>query len=58
MYYCGSGCSLVDSSPFVRRVEGSNTRRDLGQVLYSQLPVTLRLETPTQYPCCVGSASQ
>jgi len=33
-------------------------RRDLGQVLHSQLPVALRLETPTQYPWCVGSASK
>src|SRR6218665_193154 len=26
-------------------------RRDLGQVLDSQLPVALRRETPTRYPC-------
>src|SRR6218665_1017969 len=32
-------------------------RRDLGQVLHSQLPMALRRETPAQYPCCVGSAS-
>src|SRR6218665_39328 len=31
-------------------------RRDIGQVLHSQLPVALRCETPTKYPCCVGSA--
>jgi len=30
----------------------------LGQVLHSQFPVALRRETPTQYPCCVGSASE
>ena len=34
------------------------TRRDLGQVLNSQLPVALRCETPEQQPCCVGSASE
>ena len=32
--------------------------RDLGQVLRSQLPVALRRETSTQYPSCVGSASE
>jgi len=30
----------------------------LGQVLHSQLIGALRRETPTQYPCCVGSASE
>ena len=33
-------------------------RRDLGQVLNSQLPVALRREISAQYPCCVGSASE
>ena len=33
-------------------------RRDLRQVLHSQLPVALRCETPTQYPCSVGSTSE
>ena len=33
-------------------------RRDPGQVLHSQLPVALWHETPTQYPGCVGSASE
>ena len=34
------GGALVDSSPFVRRVVGANpSRRDLGQVFHSQLPV-------------------
>ena len=28
---------------------------DRGQVLHWQLPVALRHETPTQYPCCVWS---
>jgi len=37
-----------------------DTSRQVGleQVLHSQLPVTLRHETPTQYPCCVGNASE
>src|SRR6218665_2008300 len=48
---------LVDLTSFVRRVAGS-PRRDLGQLLRSQLPVALRRETQTQYPCCVGSASE
>ena len=29
-----------------------------GQVLHSQLHVAFRLETPTQYPCWVGSVSE
>jgi len=58
----GRGGALVDSTPFVRRIVGPNpaltaTLAVLGQVLYSQLPVALRRETPTQYPCCVWSAS-
>ena len=36
----------------------SQPRRDLGQVLHSQLPMALRREIPAQYPCCVGSASE
>src|SRR6218665_86775 len=36
----------------------SSPRRDLGQVLHSQLPVALRREIPAQYPCYVGSAPQ
>jgi len=31
------------------------SRRDLGQVLNSQLPVALQREIPEQYPCCGGS---
>ena len=58
----GRGGSLVDSWPFARRVLGLNPalapRRDLGQVLHSQLHVVLRRETSTQYLCCVGSASK
>ena len=57
---CGNG---VDSSPFVRRVVGSNPASgatymytDLGQVLHSL--VALRRETPTRCPCCVRSASE
>jgi len=58
-YSVGRGGSLVDSSPFARRVVDSNlARRDLGQVLHSQLPVALWCETPTQYPCRVGSTSE
>ena len=33
-------------------------RRDLEQVIHSQLPVALWRETPTRYPCCVGSAPE
>ena len=33
-------------------------RRGLEEVLHSQLPVVLRRETPTQYPCCVWSTSE
>src|SRR6218665_1215570 len=40
------------------RIPLLSPRRDLGQVLHSQLPVALRRETPTQYPCCVRSASE
>jgi len=32
--------------------------RDLVQVLHSMFHVALRRETQTQYPCCVGSASE
>jgi len=53
----GRGGSLIDSSPFVRRVVGSNPR-DFGQVLHSQLHVALRRETLTKYLCCVGSSSE
>jgi len=57
------GGSLVELKPIVRRVVGLTLAlaamgRDLGQVLRSQLPVALRRETPTQYPCCVWSASE
>ena len=60
-YNVGRGGSLVDSSPFVRRVVGSNPalatkNKDLGQVLHSQLSVAHRREL--QYPRCVGSASE
>src|SRR6218665_1738407 len=56
----GRGGSLVNWTPFVRRVVGSNpalavTYRDFGQIIHSQLPVAFRRETPTQYSCCVGS---
>ena len=59
----GRGGAMVESMPFDRRVAGSNhslaaTYRDLGQVLNSQLRVALRCETPAQYQCCVGSASE
>ena len=33
-------------------------RKDLGQIIHSQLPVALRRENPTGYPCCLGSASE
>ena len=57
------GGSLVYSTPFVRRIAVSKpalatTYRDFGQVLHSQLPVALRHEIPTQYPCCVGGVSE
>jgi len=32
-------------------------KQDTVQVLHLQFPEALRRETPTQYPCCVGSAS-
>src|SRR6218665_3282078 len=41
--------------PTVRGFE-SPPHMDLRQVLHSQLPVALQCETPTQYPCCIGSA--
>src|SRR6218665_904610 len=43
--------------PEGRESESRSSRHvgDLGQVFYTQLPVALRLETPTQYPCCVGN---
>ena len=53
----GRDGALVESKAFDRRVVGS-PRRDLGQVLNSQMPVALRRETLTQYPCCVASASE
>src|SRR6218665_1219230 len=63
-HHVGRGGSLVDWAPFVRRVAGSHptlastyTGTLHGQVLLSQWLVALRLETPTLYPCCVGSAS-
>jgi len=37
-------------------VVGPGWKTDLGQVLHWQLPVALWRETPSQYPCCVGSA--
>src|SRR6218665_1894204 len=59
------GGALVESKPFDRRVVGSNPalaatapRRDLGQVLNSQLPGAIWRETPAQNPCYVGSASE
>src|SRR6218665_3114781 len=60
--WMGRGGALVDFTPFVRRVAGSNPAlaamyMDLGQVLHLQLPMALRRETPSQYPCCVRSAS-
>jgi len=49
----GRDGALVESIAFNRRVVGSTpalaVRRDLGQVLYLQLPGR---ETPIQYPCC------
>jgi len=51
---CGTwprGGSLVESVD--QRVVGPN----LALVPNSQLPVALRRETPTQYPYCIGSAS-
>jgi len=60
--HVGRGGSLVESIPVDRRVVGLNLLlppcRDLGQVLNSQLLVALWRETPTQYPCCVRSASE
>src|SRR6218665_2945778 len=36
----------------------SRSSHHIGQVLHSPLPVALRRETSTQYPCCIGSASE
>jgi len=58
----GRGGSLVDSTPFVRRVVDSNpaVAPIYGPWASPSLAVAcaLRRETPTQYPCCVGSASE
>src|SRR6218665_1612575 len=51
------GRCLSTGGPWVR-IPLCLPSRDLGQVLHSQLSVVLRRETPTQYPCCVGSASE
>jgi len=42
----------------IARVPLKRLRRDLGQVLHSQLPVALRREIPAQYPCCIVSATE
>jgi len=58
----GRGGSVVSSVPSIQRVAGSHPTlppcRDLGQVLRSQLPLALWCETPAQYSCCVGNASE
>ena len=36
----------------------SDEDTSLDLCLHSQLPVTHRHDTPTKYPCCVGSASE
>src|SRR6218665_3059323 len=58
----GSGGALIESIAFNRRVVGSTpalAATILGKSLINpQLPVTLRHETPAQYPCCVGSATE
>ena len=60
--YVRHGGSLVDSSPFVRRVMGSNPALAAMQGPWASssfaIPCALPRETPTQYPCCVGSASE
>jgi len=38
----------------VWRIVRVDSRRHLGQVLYSQLHVALQREIPAQYPCCFG----
>src|SRR6218665_1810950 len=46
---------------FCPKVAVSNpalARKDLEQVLHSQLPVALRRDTPTQSQYCVGSPSE
>ena len=56
------GDSLVDLGPFVRKVAGSNPAlaATYGPWVSPSLasPVALRSETLTQYPCCVGTASE
>ena len=61
--HVGRGGALVESIAFNRRIVGSipaltATYTDPGQVLNLKLPVALQRETPAQYPCCVGSASE
>jgi len=48
------------ASVYASMSEGSWVRRHvyLRQFLHSQLPVALRRETPTEYPCCVRGASE
>ena len=55
----GLGGPLIDFDAFRPKGRGFESRSmDLGQeVLHSQLFVALRREIPTQYSCCVGSAS-
>jgi len=58
--YVGRGGALVELAPFVQRVVGLNPALAAMQGPWASptLPVALQHETPTQYPCCVWSASE
>ena len=61
----GRGGALVETMTFTRRVVGSTPalaagppRRDLGQVLYLQLPVRFSVKLQYSIRAVVGSASE
>jgi len=59
----GRGGALVETMTFNRRVVGSSpalaaSRRDLGQVLYLQLPVRFGVKLRHSIRAVVGSASE
>ena len=58
----GCGGALVETMTFNRRVVGSTSalppRRDLGQVLYLQLPVRFGVKLRYSIGSVVGSASE
>src|SRR6218665_3121586 len=62
LYLSWRGDALVESTPFDRRVVGSNPALAAAQGLWASpshaLAYALRRETPIQYLRCVGSASK